>query len=121
MFNYLLVGLGSFCGGLIRYWVALLFVSKKEMLFPYSTLLVNISGCFLIGIILGLYAKGHLSNEVKLLLITGFLGGFTTFSAFSMETVLLIKQGLIIQSILYILASVVLGLLATGSAYYLFK
>jgi len=116
-----LIGTGSFIGGVFRYLLSLLIQSKTTISFPLHTLIVNITGCFFIGIVFGIFDKGQLSHEWKLFLTTGILSGFTTFSAFSNETIILFREGHAGYALLYILASVLLGLLATYSAYLLIK
>ena len=115
------IGTGSFIGGICRYLLSLLVLSKTSSIFPFSTLIVNITGCFIIGIIIGICGKVQMPHEWELFLVTGILGGFTTFSAFSNETLYLFKEGYTVYALLYILASVILGLLATYIAYLLVK
>ena len=117
----LLIGTGSFIGGVFRYLLSLLIQAKTTSPFPLPTLTVNIIGCFLIGIVIGIFDKGQLSQEWKLFFATGVLGGFTTFSAFSNETIILFREGHVGNALLYVAASVVLGLLATYCAYLLIK
>jgi len=111
---FTLVGLGGAVGSIGRYlaaqYIQSRFVSSD---FPYGTLLVNITGCFLIGIIFGLTAKADILSEWKLFLVTGICGGYTTFSAFSYESITLLRNGNIMHFGIYIAASVILGLLAT--------
>jgi len=83
----LLVGFGSFIGGMSRYLVTLFVQNKILSTFPYGTLAVNIIGCFLIGVIYGLSEGGNMNPEWRLFLATGIMGGFTTFSSFSNEQV----------------------------------
>ncbi|GAA4303142.1 fluoride efflux transporter CrcB [Nibribacter koreensis] len=109
----LAIGLGSFVGGISRYLLSLAIQSKAGLAFPFGTLGVNLIGCFLIGLVFGLAEKGNLSNEWRLFLATGVLGGFTTFSAFSYETVALLRDGQLGYAATYIAASVFIGLLAT--------
>jgi CrcB protein len=109
----LFIGIGSFIGGVGRYLLSQLIQTKALTAFPYGTLAVNILGCFLIGMVYGLVEKSGLSGEWKLFLATGVLGGFTTFSAFSYESISLMRDGHTGFAFLYIAASVVLGLLAT--------
>ena len=111
--NFLIVGIGSFFGGGTRY-ITQLFISKhSSYIFPISTLAVNIIGSFIIGIIFGLSLKTPLiSNQMKLLLATGFCGGFTTFSSFSLDSFGLIRDGEYMYFFLYIALSIILGLLA---------
>ena len=117
----LIIGAGSFIGGILRYLLSLLIQAKTTSLFPLPTLIVNIIGCFFIGIVFGFFDKGQISQEWKLFFATGLLGGFTTFSAFSNETFILIREGYIGYALLYIATSVFVGLLATGIAYFLIK
>ena len=117
----LFIGTGSFIGGVFRYLLSLLIQSKTASLFPLPTLIVNIIGCFFIGIVIGFFDKGQISNEWKLFFATGVLGGFTTFSAFSLETFVLFREGHVGYALLYVLASVFLGLLATSVAYLFVK
>ncbi|MEJ7694063.1 fluoride efflux transporter CrcB [Daejeonella sp.] len=109
----LFIGIGSFIGGILRYLLSQLIQNKVLQVFPYGTLTVNIIGCFLIGIVYGLAERSGLSNEWRLFLATGIIGGFTTFSAFSYESISLMRDGQAGPALLYVAASVVLGLLAT--------
>lgn len=112
--NYLIVGLGGAAGSMLRYGVQKLFSIQNAGAFPTGTLLVNISGCFLIGILWGIVSRSLSWNEeMKLLLMTGFCGGFTTFSAFTLEGIGLLKESKTTLFIIYLTASVVGGLLAT--------
>ena len=115
------IGTGSFIGGVFRYLLSLLIQEKTTSPFPLHTLIVNIIGCFFIGVVFGIFDKGQMSHEWKLFLATGVLGGFTTFSAFSNETIILFREGYVGYALLYILASVLLGLLVTYIAYLLAK
>ena len=117
----LIIGLGSFIGGISRYLLSLLIQAKTTSPFPFHTLIINITGCFLIGIVFGFFDKGQISEEWKLFFATGILGGFTTFSAFSFETLTLFKEGYLVYTLVYIFASVFLGLLLTYLAYSLAK
>ena len=117
----LFIGAGSFIGGICRYLLSLLIQSKATTHFPLSTLIVNIIGCFFIGIVFGIFEKGQMSNEWKLFFATGVLGGFTTFSAFSNETFILFREGHAGYALLYVAASLLLGLFATCIAYLLIK
>lgn len=112
--DILLVGVGSFLGGSLR-----MIISKYVQLaivgsFPLGTMVVNVLGCFLIGIFSSLpTGNGGVSPAVRLLLTTGFCGGFTTFSTFMNEHATLLKggDGLMLSS-LYLIASLVLGFIA---------
>jgi len=117
----LIIGIGSFIGGFSRYLLSLLIQAKTASPFPLHTLIINIIGCFLIGIVFGFFDKGQISEEWKLFLATGILGGFTTFSAFSIETLTLFREGYVVYALVYIFASVFLGLLLTHLAYSMAK
>lgn len=112
--DILLVGIGSFAGGSLR-----MVVSKYLQLcvagsFPLGTMVVNVLGCFLIGIVSSLSgSENSISPAVRLLLATGFCGGFTTFSTFMNENVMLMKDGDDFStSVLYLFASLFLGFVA---------
>lgn len=112
--NFLIVGLGGAVGSMLRYAVQKFFQSQSAPVFPTGTLLVNIAGCFLIGILWSLVSRSLTwDNEMKLLLMTGFCGGFTTFSAFTLEGIGLLKENRTVLFVIYVTASVVGGLLAT--------
>lgn len=114
MKEILLVAMGGMFGSVSRYlcsgYVANLFLNSK---FPFGTFTVNIIGCLLIGIIAGITEKiSGYNAELRLLLISGFLGGFTTFSAFGIESLHLIKDGNLPTAFAYITGSVSLGIIA---------
>jgi CrcB protein len=107
-----LVGTGGFLGSVARYGVALLFAPLAPG-FPYSTLTVNILGSFLIGLLSELAVSTTLvSPEARLFLVTGFCGGFTTFSAYMFEHASLIKDGQLFYAGLYLAGSIAGGLIA---------
>jgi len=112
--NILLVGLGGFAGSVARYKLGgfVLHLTAQER-FPYSTLTINVLGCLLVGILAGLAERYDLfGTETRLFLFTGLLGGFTTFSAFGMDAVFLLRRGELWIAVLYAGASVVLGVTA---------
>lgn len=109
----LAIGTGSFIGGIFRYLLSQFIQAKFLSAFPYGTFFVNIIGCFLIGLVYGLADRGNLTQEWRLILATGFIGGFTTFSAFSNETVNMLRDGQLGYALVYVIASVVFGLTAT--------
>jgi CrcB protein len=112
-----LVGVGGFVGSVLRYLISLAFAGWLGSPFPLATFAVNIAGCFVMGILFGLSERtGVLSPELRALLMAGFCGGFTTFSAFSVESVALIEARHLRELFLYIGLSVVLGLGATYAA-----
>jgi fluoride exporter len=112
--NILLIGLGGGIGSMARYlcqrWVAANYMYS----FPWGTFAVNIIGCFAIGIFWGMTFKSFDNNESwKLFLMTGLCGGFTTFSAFTLEGIGLLKEEKLALFFTYVAASVLIGLLAT--------
>lgn len=107
--NVMAVAFGGMAGALARYFCSIAFVSNR---FPTATLTVNIIGSLLIGVVAAVLLK-HPDNFWKLLLVTGFCGGFTTFSAFSLETFQLIEQHQNGKALLYIFLSVVGSIAAT--------
>ena len=117
----LAVGVGSFIGGTCRYLLSQFIQTKSTIPFPFATLTVNIIGCLLIGVVFGLSTKGGITPEWRLFLATGILGGFTTFSAFSYETVHMLQNGQTSSAMAYVLASVLLGLSATFLGFWLGK
>ena len=111
MKHLLLVGLGGAIGSMLRYAGGLLYSNKS---FPFTTFLINVIGSFAIGIVIGFCIKNEsVSNNWKLFLATGICGGFTTFSTFSFENLQLLQEGKIVLSLLYILSSIILGILAS--------
>lgn len=117
----LFVGLGSFIGGISRYVVSLFIQNKFLSTFPYGTLAVNIIGCFLIGIIYGFSERGNMNAEWRIFLATGIMGGFTTFSSFSNETVSMLRDAQYLQAFSYIFFSVIIGLAVTFAGISLIK
>ncbi|MEO6637354.1 MAG: fluoride efflux transporter CrcB [Ginsengibacter sp.] len=109
----LMVGIGSFIGGVCRYLISLLIQNKFLSTFPYGTMAVNVIGCFFIGVVYALSEKGNINVEWRLFLATGILGGFTTFSSFSNETISMMRDGQYWQSFMYVALSLIIGLAAT--------
>jgi len=117
----LLIGTGSFIGGVLRYALSQFIQTKFLSAFPFGTFAVNIIGCFAIGMVFALSEKTNMSPEMRLFLATGICGGFTTFSAFSNETFSLMRDGQLFYASAYITSSVLFGLLATFIGYSLLK
>ena len=117
MKDFLLVGLGGGIGSMIRYGSNVAIGNKP---FPLATLLINIVGSLLIGAVIGLSIKNEtFSNNWKLFLATGICGGFTTFSAFSLENMGLLQSGRIGIALTYIIISVVAAVIASFLGYQL--
>lgn len=117
----LFIGIGSFVGGVLRYLTAQWVQGKFLSAFPFGTLGVNIAGCLAIGLVFGLSERSSLPMEWRLFLATGLCGGFTTFSAFSNETLALLRDGQYGYAATYVVASVLLGLLATFIGFTIIK
>ena len=97
-------------GAVMRYFFSLKIDSAS---FPYATLAVNVIGCFIMGVASAYFIKISTTNDnLKLLILTGTLGGFTTFSAFSLDTIYMIEKNLYLTALSYILLSVILSLLS---------
>ena len=111
MANIIAVGLGGFLGAISRYSIGLLFTSTNSNSFPYSTLIINVFGCFLFGYFVNhnLILNTHI--PLKEFLLIGILGGFTTYSTFGYEFLNLIQNQQIQSGIFYILLSLLLGIL----------
>ena len=109
--GFLVVFLGGGIGAALRHGVNLLSVRLFGTSFPYGTLFENVSGSLLMGMLAAYFAfKGDASQHWRLFLTTGLLGGYTTFSAFSLEVVLLYQRGDLALAGLYILASVIFSI-----------
>lgn len=105
----LLVALGGAIGSALRYLTALLLARHYTGSIPLATLAVNLVGCFLIGLFIGLCSD---TSHLRLFFITGFCGGFTTFSTFTAESYSMFREGAYGLALLYIAGSVLIGLLA---------
>ncbi len=113
--NFLLVALGGAIGSVLRYSTSLLFTVKD---FPVATLIVNIIGSFVIGIVIAFSIKDQqFLNNWKVFLATGICGGFTTFSAFSAENIMLLQNGKYNLALLYSIISVIAGIAAAWLGY----
>jgi len=116
--NILLIGLGGFIGSVSRYFVSKLNLSIDILSIPVGTLLVNIIGSFLIGFLVGVADKSAiLTVEWRMFLMVGLCGGFTTFSTFTSENLMLLHSGQIASVLLYTGLSVTLGFIAVFLGY----
>jgi fluoride exporter len=122
MKELLLVSVGSFFGGGLRYAVSRWLAACTSIDFPLGTFAVNVTGCFIIGFLSGVGTPGGwLSPQAKLLLTTGFCGGFTTFSTFMNESFSLVKSGDYLTPLLYAAGSVTVGFAAVVAGHLLAK
>ncbi len=111
--RFLLVGLGGFFGSIARYWVGAYVGGKLGARFPYGTFVVNMSGCLLIGAVIAvLDQRTHWSASLRYLVPIGFIGAYTTFSAFEFETLRSVQQGALATALLNVFLSVALGFAA---------
>ncbi len=118
MMQLLLVALGGAVGSVSRYLVGILSLRIAGPAFPWGTLIVNVAGSFAIGILTELILRRFSgSPELRLLIITGFLGGFTTLSSFSLDAMVLFERGAVGLSVAYVLGTVGLALLAVCAGF----
>lgn len=120
--SILLIGAGGAVGSIFRYVLSLFIGKFANSNFPWPTLIINILGCLLIGVLMGIFARDEVAyRDLKLLLVTGLCGGFTTFSAFAFENVQMLQNGNYLNAVLYMIASVVVCLFAVIGGLYLSK
>lgn len=114
-----LVALGGACGAVSRYLAGNAASKFLGAAFPYGTFIINIIGCFLMGLLMTvLVEKQIFPPAMRLLLCVGFLGGFTTFSSFGYETLMLVNNGRLLAALGYACGSVLLGILAAALGVY---
>lgn len=122
MVNILLVMGGSALGGGARYVLSSLIQQFNRSQFPTGTFIVNMLGCFLIGLLYAVHVRNPESNPgLKLLLASGFCGGFTTFSAFAAENLALFREGNFSVSLVYAVSSIILGITAAWAGSVIIK
>jgi CrcB protein len=110
--GYLIVFIGGGLGAALRHGVNLAAARWLGLGFPFGTVTVNVTGSIAMGILAGYFAfKGGAPQHWRLFMATGILGGYTTFSAFSLDVALLYERGEVALAVLYVLASVVLSIL----------
>lgn len=107
----LLVGIGGFLGSVARYGIKLLADKYLPLSFPYGTLIVNLLGCFIIGLLFGYVARNHSDSSLWMIAGVGFCGAFTTFSTFALENNFLVDDKLSITAMVYTMISLVVGIL----------
>ena len=112
LFGYVLVFFGGGCGASLRHAINMASARALGTDFPYGTFIINISGSIVMGLIAGYLAfRGEASQPWRLFLMTGILGGYTTFSAFSLDTALLYERGELGLAALYVVGSVALSIM----------
>jgi len=122
MLNYLSVGLGAAIGGILRFWLSNFTYKILPESFPFGTLIVNVIGSFLLGLIMFYFNDRELLGpNLRIFIAIGLLGGFTTFSTFSLETMNLFKNAQYFFALLNIFLQVFLSLLGIYFAYLLSK
>ncbi|HGF7600450.1 TPA: fluoride efflux transporter CrcB [Enterococcus hirae] len=110
--NYIIVGIGCFLGGELRYFLENMWTVRMNY-FPFGTFSADIIGCLFMGIIMGFVLKKEIqSSKIKLFLATGFCGGLTTFSSFSLEVVKFVTQNNWNMAVYYAVTNSVLGIIA---------
>ena len=120
--SIMIVGFGGFIGTVARFLISRYFQVNFTSVFPWSTFAVNIVGCLLIGLIYGISEKGDfLSPDIRLFLAVGICGGFTTFSSFSNDAFLLVREQEWIRFALYTSLSVFIGLIAVYAGRFIIK
>jgi fluoride exporter len=120
MMTYVWIAIGSALGGMARHWCTLVATALFGTAFPWGTLFINILGSFVIGFffaITGPDGRLDVSLDTKLFVMTGICGGYTTFSAFSLQTLSLFQDGAWLRGGAYIAASVALCLIAVWAGY----
>ena len=118
MMNCIIVGLGGFLGAVARYLIGLIPINPQNG-FPVKTLLINIAGAFVIGLVVAFGAKKDWNPQLILFLKVGICGGFTTFSTFAFETTDLFQSGHTVTALVYAVLSVVSGVLAVFASQFL--
>jgi CrcB protein len=113
LFKYVVVGMGGFLGAVARFWLGVYIGNRMGSRFPYGTFVINISGSFLIGLVLTVLAeRSTLSPNWRYLIPIGFIGAYTTFSTFEFETLRTMQDGQIAMGLLNIFGSVLAGFIA---------
>ncbi|MFT6865190.1 MAG: CrcB protein [Cyclobacteriaceae bacterium] len=119
MKEVIFVGLGGFLGSISRYGVGLYAMKYFSGYFPVGTFIVNLTGSLLIGLLAGYFFKNQPSQILYLFLVTGFCGGYTTFSTFSLDNLRLLKEELYMQFAIYGFGSLIAGLLLCALGFWI--
>ena len=121
MLTYLWIAIGSALGGIARHWCTMVGTAWWGAAFPWGTLVINVLGSFVIGLFFALTAPSlgrfEVPLDARLFVMTGVCGGYTTFSAFSLQTLTLFQNGDVLRGAAYVMLSVVLCLVAVWAGY----
>lgn len=118
MRKYIYIGIGGFLGSILRYMIRAIRIENYHVQFPISTLIVNVTGCFLLAAFLTLAIEVlTISSDVRLGVATGFIGAFTTFSTMCKEISVIAFQGFYIIALSYAIATILLGLVVSYLGY----
>ena len=110
LIKYWMVGIGGFLGSVLRFWMGSLIGERFGARFPYGTFVINVTGSFLVGMVVTVLAtKAHWNTNWRYLIPIGFIGGYTTFSTFEFETMRLVQEGQMLMATLNVTLSVALG------------
>jgi CrcB protein len=113
MTKYWMVGIGGFIGSIARFWLGSYMTYRMGARFPYGTFVINVSGSFLIGLVVTLLAeRTHWNANLIYLIPIGFIGAYTTFSTFEFEAFRSVRNGDLLLAFLYVILSVAVGFLA---------
>ena len=115
--SILLIGTGSCLGGILRFFISFLFKNIKFIGIPIGIFIVNIIGCFLIGAFFSYFREKITDNDISIFLMTGVLGGFTTFSSFSLEVLQLFQGNEPLKAVFYMFGTAIIGILACFLGY----